>query len=40
MNVVVGGGIAGVSCAQELARLNPESQVLLISAKDTVIEVT
>ena len=30
--LVIGGGIAGVSCAKELARLNCESEVVLISA--------
>ncbi|CAI7993479.1 Pyridine nucleotide-disulfide oxidoreductase domain-containing protein 1 [Geodia barretti] len=29
--VVVGGGVAGVSCAEELARLSPESQVTVVS---------
>ena len=30
--VVIGGGIAGVSCCQELARLNPDNNILLISS--------
>lgn len=29
--VIVGGGIAGVSCAQELAHLSPEAQIIVIS---------
>jgi NADH dehydrogenase FAD-containing subunit len=36
--VVIGGGIGGVSCAQELARLNPEQDVLLISGSDAIFE--
>eukprot|EP00753_Platysulcus_tardus_P022735 PLAT9950.1.p1 GENE.PLAT9950.1~~PLAT9950.1.p1 ORF type:complete len:546 (-),score=191.68 PLAT9950.1:139-1776(-) len=30
--IVVGGGVAGVACAEELARLAPDKQVLLLSA--------
>ncbi len=37
--VVVGGGIAGVCCAQELARLHEEEEILLISGSDVLIEV-
>lgn len=37
--VVVGGGIAGVCCAQELARLHPKQQIVLITASDNVTEV-
>ncbi len=37
--VVVGGGIGGVSCAQELSRLNPENDVILISESDILYEV-
>ena len=34
--VVVGGGIAGVCCAEELCRLCPEDTVILISASGTL----
>ena len=36
--VVIGGGIAGVCCAEELCRLNPAEQIVLISA-DSVLKV-
>lgn len=34
--VVVGGGIAGVSCAQELSRLAPDAPITLISASPVI----
>jgi glycine/D-amino acid oxidase-like deaminating enzyme len=34
--VVIGGGIAGVTCAEELARLSPDDHVLLISASESL----
>lgn len=35
--VVVGGGIAGVSCAQELARVLPEDKsIAILSATDVL----
>lgn len=37
--VVIGGGIAGVGCAQELARLASDKNIILISASDTLVEV-
>ena len=37
--VVVGGGISGVSCAQEIARLKPQSRVTILSEAETVAEV-
>lgn len=37
--VVIGGGVAGVCCAQELARLHPDSRVILICEGRTVVEV-
>lgn len=37
--VVVGGGVAGVCCAEELCRLCPEASVTLVSA-DRVLKVT
>lgn len=37
--VVIGGGVAGVCCAQELARLHPTSRVILICEGPTVVEV-
>ena len=37
--VVIGGGIAGVCCAQELARLKV-GVVTIISDSDTLVEVT
>ena len=36
--VVIGGGIAGVCCAQELVRLSHD-KVTLISSSDTLVEV-
>ena len=36
--VVIGGGIAGVCCAEELCRLNPNEHITLISA-DSVLKV-
>jgi NADH dehydrogenase FAD-containing subunit len=38
--VVIGGGISGVCCAKELARLHPDEAIVLISASDVLIEVT
>ena len=38
--VIIGGGIAGVSCAEQLAYLVPEEQILLISATSMVKKVT
>ena len=43
--VVVGGGIAGVCCSQELARLtehdkvSEDSKIILVTASDCVLEV-
>ena len=37
---VIGGGIAGVCCAQEISRLNPEKEIVLISCTDVLREVT
>ena len=40
--VVIGGGIAGVSCAKEIARLkakDEDSQVILITATELLKEV-
>lgn len=37
-HVIVGGGVAGVCCAEELCRLCPEDQVTLVSA-DRVLKV-
>ena len=37
---VIGGGIAGVCCAQELSRLNPTQQIVLVSATDCLREAT
>ena len=34
--VVVGGGIAGVCCAEELCRLRPEFDVSLVSEDRTL----
>lgn len=31
-HVVIGGGIAGVCCAEELCRLAPSDEVVLVSA--------
>jgi len=36
--VVVGGGVAGVCCAEELCRLCPQDSVALVSA-GTVLKV-
>lgn len=36
--VVIGGGIAGVCCAEELCRLAPDDQITLLSS-DTVLKV-
>ena len=36
--VVVGGGIAGVCCAEELCRLAPDDRITLLSS-DTVLKV-
>ena len=36
--VVLGGGVAGVCCAQELCRICPDAHVTLISA-DAVVKV-
>ena len=38
--VVIGGGIAGVCCAEELCQLCPEDMVTLITASDVVKAVT
>jgi len=38
--VVIGGGVAGVCCAQELARLHPQSRIILICEGSTIVEVT
>ena len=37
---IIGGGIAGVSCAEQLAYLAPEEHILLISATSMVKKVT
>ena len=37
--VVIGGGVAGVSCAKELARLSSNNSITLISASETLVEV-
>ncbi len=37
---IIGGGIAGVCCAQELSRLNPTEQIFLVSATDVLREAT
>ena len=37
---VVGGGVAGVCCAQQLAELCPSSSIKLLAAKDVVKLVT
>jgi NADPH-dependent 2,4-dienoyl-CoA reductase/sulfur reductase-like enzyme len=34
--VVVGGGVAGISCAEELARLDPTASIVLLSASRSV----
>ena len=38
--VIIGGGIAGVSCAEMLAINSPNESILLISASPTVKAVT
>ena len=38
--VVVGGGVAGVCCAQTLAETNTEAKITLVTAKDVVKLVT
>ena len=38
--VVIGGGIAGVCCAQELSQLYPNEKILLVSATDVLREAT
>ena len=37
--VVIGGGVAGVSCAKELARISSENSITLISATETLVAV-
>ena len=37
--IIIGGGIAGVSCAQELSRLSPSSEVTLVSQTEVLREV-
>jgi NADPH-dependent 2,4-dienoyl-CoA reductase/sulfur reductase-like enzyme len=37
--VIVGGGIAGVSCAQELRRLNADIEVTILTESDTIVAV-
>ena len=37
--VVIGGGVAGVSCAKELARISSDNAITLISATETLVEV-
>ena len=37
-HVVIGGGVAGVSCAEELCRLVPQDTVTLVAA-DKVLKV-
>lgn len=34
--VVLGGGIAGVACAQELRRLDPQRKTTLVSSDSTL----
>lgn len=34
--VVIGGGVAGVSCAEELGRLLPDDVITLLSASDVL----
>jgi hypothetical protein len=36
--VVIGGGIAGVCCAQELSRIS-DGHVVIISSSETLVEV-
>ena len=38
--VVVGGGVSGVSCCQELAEINPQAFIALLAPKDVVKLVT
>ncbi len=38
VRVVVGGGISGVCCAQELARLNPNEEIVIVTATETLLE--
>lgn len=38
--VVVGGGIAGVSCVEQLSLLCPEESIVLVSSSDVVKAVT
>ena len=35
-NVIIGGGIAGVTCAKELSRIDPSNKIALISENDMV----
>ena len=37
--VVIGGGVTGVSCAKELARISSDHSITLISASETLVEV-
>jgi pyruvate/2-oxoglutarate dehydrogenase complex dihydrolipoamide dehydrogenase (E3) component len=37
--VIVGGGIAGVSCAQELRRLSADAEVTILTESDTIVAV-
>ncbi len=37
--VIIGGGISGVCCAQELARLNPSDEIIIVTATETLLEV-
>ena len=34
--VVVGGGVAGVCCAEQLCRLRPDAHVVLVSASEVL----
>ncbi len=38
--VVVGGGVAGVTCAEEVARLSPTARVTLVSASSVLKGIT
>ncbi|KAL5466979.1 hypothetical protein EMCRGX_G031144 [Ephydatia muelleri] len=38
--VIIGGGIAGVSCAEELSRLDASAEIILISASQLIKSVT
>ena len=40
VHVVVGGGIAAVSCAEELARLRPDDQIILLAASASLKSAT